>query len=163
MSAAVATALGWRRTGFGDYLRERITAEGGDPTSREALQDLGQSLVECDPEGFCRSVLAAGGFRAGDAFLIDGVRHVSIYRILAEIAFPSSTRLLFLSADESLRVGRIANRSDSDDFDRAAGHKVEAELRDDLPTIADGIIDASQAFDTVVGACVESIKQWRQL
>lgn len=74
VSVAVATALGWSRTGFGDYLRAQIVQAGGDPHSRETLQDLGQRLVEADPEEFCRSVLNDGGFRPGEDFLIDGVR-----------------------------------------------------------------------------------------
>ena len=66
VSAAVAEALGWRRTGFGDYLRSEIERLGGDPSSRQALQDLGQKLVDEDPTAFCREVLLAGGFRPGD-------------------------------------------------------------------------------------------------
>ena len=72
VSAAVAAAvLSWRRAGFGDYLRAEIERAGGDPTSREALQELGQHLIEADAEAFCRSVLDAGGFTPGDDFVIE--------------------------------------------------------------------------------------------
>ena len=33
----------------------------------------------------CPDVLAAGGFRAGDDFVIDGIRHVAIFEILAAV------------------------------------------------------------------------------
>jgi len=160
VSVAVATALGWSRTGFGDYLRVGIVQAGGDPHSREALQ-LGQRLVEADPEEFCRSVLTDGGFKPGEDFLIDGVRHVTIFRILARIAAPSTARLLFLGADEALRLDRIADRPDKDDFVRAATHRAEAELRDDLPALADKIVDASRPFGDVVADCTEAIRAWR--
>jgi dephospho-CoA kinase len=160
VSAAVASALGWRRAGFGDYVRKRVEQEGGDPTSRAALQNLGQRLVEADPEAFCRSVLEAGGFMPGDNLLIDGVRHTSIYRILVRVAAPSAVHLLFLAADEALRFDRIADRRDSNDFTRAATHQVESELRDDLPAIADRIVDASRPLDVVIADCVEAVKAW---
>jgi hypothetical protein len=102
-----------------------------------------------------------GGFKPGEDFLIDGVRHVAIFRILAHIAAPSTARLLFLSANEALRLDRIADRPDKDDFARAATHRAEAELRDDLPTLADKIIDASRPFGDVVADCTEAIKAWR--
>jgi len=160
---AIAEALGWSHAGFGDYLRSEIVRAGGDPTSREALQDLGQRLVEADAEAFCRSVLASGGFKKGENFLLDGIRHVDIFGILTRIVAPSSTRLLFLSADEIQRLDRVAGRPDKDDFARAVGHRVEAELGNDLPALADAIIDASQSFQDVVSACLAAIKKWQQL
>jgi hypothetical protein len=90
VSAAVAEALGWRRTGFGDYLRSEITLLGGNPDSREALQDLGQRRVDEDPKSFCRDVLTAGGFKSGDNFIVDGVRHVSIFDILVAESKPTT-------------------------------------------------------------------------
>ena len=161
VSTAVAFALGWRRTGFGDYLRAEVERGGGDPTSREALQDLGQRLVEADAEAFCRSVLVAGGFTPGDDFLIDGVRHVEIFRILTRLAKPSIAHLLFLSADEAHRLERVRDRADKEDFARAATHRVEAELRDTLPALADVVINATQPFDDVVADCLAGIRIWQ--
>lgn len=161
VSTAVATALCWPRTGFGDYLRAEITRGGGDPQSREALQDLGQRLVEADPEAFCLSVLAAGGFTPGDDFLIEGVRHVEIFHVLERIAAPSTARLLFLDAGNTHRLTRVRDRADKDDFARAATHRVESELRSDLPTLADMVVDATRSFDDVVADCLASIRMWQ--
>jgi cytidylate kinase len=161
ISAAVADELGWRRTGFGDFLRAEIARSGGDLASRQALQDLGQKRVDADPEAFCRDVLSTGGFQPGDDFLIDGVRHVAIFRILRGLAAPSTARLLFLQASEAARTARVETRSDHADFQRATGHHVEAELRDALPELADAVMDADRPFGDVVADCVALIRSWQ--
>jgi dephospho-CoA kinase len=53
VTTAISAALGWRRAGFGDYLRSEIARLGGDPNDRKALQNLGQKLVEDDSAAFC--------------------------------------------------------------------------------------------------------------
>jgi cytidylate kinase len=161
VSTAVAAALGWRRTGFGEYLRNEIIRSGGDPNDRKALQDLGQQRVDADAAAFCRNVLAAAGFTLGDDLVIDGIRHVAIFEKLAEVSKPSEARLLFLGAPESIRNARIENRADAQDFRRASSHRVESDLEDALPQRADAVIDAEQAMDRVVAECLDLVQQWR--
>ena len=161
VSNVVAQTLGWKRAGFGDYLRTEIKRTGGDPTSRQALQDLGQQHVEGDPEDFCRAVLATGGFTPGDDFVIDGLRHIKILRVLAGLAIPSKLRLLFLDATETSRSKRVEIRNDNSDFRRAESHHVEVDLRQGLPKHADLLIDADQPFDDVVTQCLAAIAKWR--
>jgi dephospho-CoA kinase len=161
VSTAVAEALGWRRTGFGDYLRSEISRLGGDPNDREALQNLGQNRVEDDPVSFCRNVLSDGGFMPGDDFVIDGVRHVRIFEILTEVGAPSQARLLFLGALDTTRVARVEARVDARDFARASTHRVEAETRDGLPQRADGIVNADQSLDHVVSDCLKLVRHWQ--
>jgi cytidylate kinase len=162
VSVAVAKALGWRRTGFGDYLRHEIARLGGDPSSREALQDLGQRRVDEDAALFCRDVLAAGGFQPGTDFVIDGIRHVSIFDILSKECVPTQARLLFLGAQEATRIARVELRPDHADFARASDHRVEAELRDALPQRADGVVNANQPLEAVISDCLEFVERWRQ-
>lgn len=162
VSSKVAEALGWQRTGFGDYLRGEIAKVGGDPNDRQSLQNLGQQRVDEDSRAFCRDVLAAGGFKAGDDFVIDGIRHVDIFETLADVAKPSQARLLFLGAREAIRSARIQTRSDADDFERASAHRVEAELQDALPKRADGLVDASQPLAEVVVECLNLVRRWQQ-
>jgi cytidylate kinase len=162
VSTAVAAALGWRRTGFGEYLRNEIARLGGDPDDRKALQNLGQQRVEENPEAFCRDVLAAGGFQPGDDFVVDGIRHVAIFEILAALGDPSQARLLFLGASETTRSTRIQSRDDASDFVRASAHRVEAELLDALPNRADGLVDSDQSLDHVVSECLLIVRQWQQ-
>ncbi|MGE0847735.1 MAG: hypothetical protein AB7L41_15825 [Flavobacteriaceae bacterium] len=161
VSTAVAGAMGWRRTGFGDYLRAEIARLGGDPDDRKALQDLGQSCVNADPAAFCGEVLTTGGFRPGDDFVVDGIRHVSIFETLKQVGLPSDAKLLFLGAGESTRSVRVQARSDATDFARASTHRVEAELLDVLPDRADAIIDADQPIEHVVSDCLKWVRQWQ--
>jgi cytidylate kinase len=162
VSSAIAEALGWRRTGFGDYLRNEIARFGGDPSSRKALQDLGQSRVEGDPSAFCRDVLAAGGFQPGDDFVIDGIRHVGIFEILSIVSQPTRARLIFLGAAEATRIARVSERRDRQDFARALGHRVESELRDALPQRADGLVNADRPLEHVTADCLDLVRRWQQ-
>jgi hypothetical protein len=160
VSAAVAHALGWRRTGFGDYLRAEIAYRGGDSSSREALQDLGQSRVDADSVALCRDVLAFGDFTPAASFVVDGIRHVDIYEILTSLASPATARLIFLQAGNAIRTARVQARADRGDLMRADLHQVEAELRDALPRRADAVIDAECSFAEVVAACIDSVRAW---
>jgi cytidylate kinase len=163
VSSAVAEALGWRRTGFGDYLRSEITRLGGDPSSRKALQDLGQSRVEEDPLAFCRDVLAAGGFQPGDDFVVDGVRHLGIFQILHTVSTPTRARLIFLSTAEATRIARVNQRPDGKDFARASAHRVESELRDALSRAADSLVTTDQPLERVIADCLNLVRQWQQI
>lgn len=160
VSTLVASALGWRRTGFGDYLRSEIAQLGGDPNNRNTLQDFGQSRVEDDPETFCRDVLAAAGFQPGSNFVIDGIRHAVIFELLTTIGKPSRAKLLFLGAPETVRNDRVQIRSDAQDFARAISHNVELELQGAVPLRADAIVDADQPLDRVVAACLALVSRW---
>ncbi len=160
VSAAVAETLACRRTGFGDYLRSEVSRLGGDPNDRRSLQDLGQRRVDEDPTAFCRDVLIFGGFRPGEHFVIDGIRHVRIFEILAEISAPALACLLFLGANETTRLVRVDARSDVSDFERASQHRVEAEMATALPHRADGIVNAEQPFEGVVSDCLNIIREW---
>lgn len=157
---ALARELGWNHASFGDYLRVKLELSGGDPTSREALQELGKAEIESDSFGFCQRVLASGGFRKGESFLIDGVRHVDVLRILRELARPSTTKLLFLGATDDLRRARVASRADYADFARAEEHPVEAEVRDSVRNHADVVVDASPMIEFVTADCLTRIRTW---
>ena len=164
VSCAVASELGCRWTGFGGYLRARIAERGGDPDNRQALQDLGQSRIEGDGESLCRDVLAAGGFVAGEDFVLEGVRHLGVVPHLARIAAPSEVRLIFLEADAEVRGVRVGERSDSArrDFDRATRHEVEADMEVDLPSAADAVVDGSLPLGEAVEQCIGFIQEWRK-
>jgi adenylate kinase family enzyme len=143
----LSTALGWSRAGFGDYLRARIAREGGDPNSRQALQDLGQSLVDADPNGFCLDVLKSGDFQPGGNLLLDGIRHVDIKNRVTKLVAPSHTILVHLTLDDAELLKRIESRPQgSTDLARAETHRVESELVSSLPQIADRVVDASPSI-----------------
>lgn len=158
VTRALAVQLGWRRAAFGDYLRDRIVREGGDANDRQALQDLGQRLVDTDAELFCRDVLTHAGYVHGESLLVDGIRHVAMYRLVASLVAPVQSRLIYLSADSEHVRDRVDRRScEANDLLRAEAHRVEAELAADVPAVADAIIDGNQAFDAVVSVTMDTI------
>ncbi len=159
---ALAERIRWKHAGFGDYLRAEIKKCGGDPTSRETQQGMGQRMVVEDPEGFCAAVLSYGDFRRGDNLLVDGVRHVEIFETLRKITNPEPVKLIFLAVGAEVQRTRIHLRSDYSDLDRAGAHIVEAGLTKSLPELADVVINADIALDGVVAACLEKINSWTE-
>jgi len=157
VTEALSQAFGWPRAGFGDYLRQRIADEGGDPSSRQALQDLGQLLVETDPDAFCAAVLNFGGHQQGYNLLVDGIRHVDVYHRVVRLTAPSLVRLIHLEADDSHIRDRVATRlNEASDLSRAEGHRVEADLAESLPSIADLVINANSSLHLVLAECVDA-------
>jgi len=155
---ALAQALGWPRTGFSDYLRVLMMAKGIADPSREQLQDLGQSLVEGDPEKFCRDVLANIGFIPGRNILLDGIRHVDIQQRIAAVVKPSRAVLIHLAADDQVVAKRVQERGASEqEFRRAIGHPVERDLNRSLPEVADFVIDAGAPLKDVLLKCLTAL------
>lgn len=154
----LAIALDWPRAGFGDYLRGRLAKEGGDPTSREALQDLGQLLVDADPDLFCSNVLTSGDYAPGMSMLLDGIRHVNIYTRIARLVAPSRAPLIHLAADDAQIRERVGGRQQGvTDLQRAQRHRVEADLAASLPAIADVVVDANADLADVLGQCLKAL------
>jgi AAA domain len=152
ITQVLSLALGWSRAGFGDYLRERIAREGGDPRSRQVLQDLGQRLVDADPDGFCLEVLKSANFQPGGDLLLDGIRHVDVKNRITRLVAPSRTILIHLPLDDAELLKRIESRLEGSlDHARAAKHRVESELASSLPEIADRVFDASPPVNTLAG------------
>lgn len=158
--ASVGDRLKWKRTGFGQYLRAEIEKAGGDPGSREALQDMGQRLVDSNPDAFCQAVLEFADYRAGENLLVDGIRHVDIYNRLGRIVSPSAIRLIHLSVSSEVQRSRVQSRADAADLDRAGGHVVEADLAHSLPDRANAIVDAEATFERVIDVCLTHIDAW---
>lgn len=163
VATALSERLGWLRAGFGDYLRREIVRQGGDPNSREALQDMGQALVEADAAGFCRAVASDVGFVPGGNLVIDGVRHANIHLCLRSVVAPSACKLIFLAANEEERLRRVAQRPLGEaDFARAEVHAAEADMAAELPRMADCVIDGALPLETVVLTCMKEIEVWQR-
>lgn len=156
----LSNALGWKQVGFGQYVRQEIARLGGDPSSREALQDFGQRCVEADPEAFCRSLLKSADHGPGENLLVDGVRHVKIFDVLQAVLSPADVRLVHLSLTEEVQRIRVNGRNESADLDRARGHVVEAELNSSLPQRADLIVNSDATFEQVIQECLTAIRHW---
>jgi adenylate kinase family enzyme len=160
LSQILASTLGWSRAAFGDYVRTLVANRGGDPNSRQALQDLGQSLVDADPDQFCRDVLKSGHFDPGANFLLDGIRHVDIYNRVRTIVVPSRAILIHLSLDDAEAQKRLEGRNDKTDITLAEKHRVEAEIASSLPHVADRVVDASPAIQEVALQALSVISEF---
>jgi hypothetical protein len=98
--------LGWKRASFGGYVR-KVAAERQLPEHRAELQRLGAQLIEERGfEGFAEDVLRDANIRPGEEpAIIDGVRHVGIYRALKNMFDP--LRLVYLDTPDRSRRSRI--------------------------------------------------------
>jgi dephospho-CoA kinase len=156
----LSNMLDWKHVAFGQYVRQEVERLGGDPNSREALQDFGQRCVEDDPEAFCLGLIRSAEHCAGENLLIDGVRHVKIFDMLRKILPRADVRLIHLSLTEEFQGLRVNDRKDSADLDRASAHLVEAELNSSLPDRADLVVNSETAFEQVVHECLTAIRRW---
>jgi len=157
----LSSTLGWARAGFGDYLRALIAREGGDPSSRQALQDLGQNLVDADSEGFCLAVLKSANFQPGGDLLLDGIRHVDIKNRVNRLVAPSRAILIHLTLDECELLKRVESRPQgSIDLAHAEKHRVESELITSLPQVADRVVDASPSIHALAGNLLSVIAEF---
>lgn len=161
VTRTLAEALGWQRAGFGDYLRTELERRGGDVTSRDALQDLGQSLVDKNAEGFSRVVLALADFQPGTDLLVDGIRHIEIYRSIQRLVAPSQAKLVYLAADNATRLKRVTERAgDRTNLEQAEKHPAESELKWSLPSVADSVIDATAPLELVLKDTLDAFARW---
>jgi cytidylate kinase len=161
VTQTLANALRWPRASFGDYVRARVAERGGDPSSREELQNFGQTLVETDPSAFAAAVLQAGGYQKGADLLVDGIRHVSIQGAIARLVAPSPAFLIHLAADDLHVRERVERRTAGlADLPRAEGHAVEADVRSSLPSIASVVIDANAPSHVVLDQCLTAIERF---
>lgn len=161
LSRAVSNQLGCPRASFGDYLRNEVSRHGGDPSSRQTLQDLGEYLVNKNVNSFCRQVFEGVDFSAVKNLVVDGVRHVSVYNSIVSLHEDYNVKLIYLFAEECERYVRVGARGDAQsDFKRAEDHPVEAEMRDVLPTRADLILDSNSPFDAVLERALIAIQGW---
>ena len=156
ISAAFARSRNCRLASFGGFVRYMVEQTGGDPTSRQELQDYGQARVDEDVVAFCDDVLRHAGYKACEDLVIDGIRHVDVFDVLRSLLPDCTVSLIHLELDDGIRQSRIEQRGDDrSDFPRAERHLVEKDLQDSLPARADLIIDASIPIDAIVQACLE--------
>ncbi len=159
ISSTVATALGWARVGFGDYVRA-VARQRGMGDSRETLQALGESLLAEGSERFCRAVLAQADWQPGQSLIVDGIRHVQVVDALRQLAEPSQFLLVLISTDEEVRRYRLQQR-DGDgqgSLHQAELHSTETQVQSFLPEIADLIVNGDRSPYKVA----EEVAMWVQ-
>lgn len=135
---------------FGDAVRQRAL-DLGLPPERASWQRLGERWVDEDPAGLCDVVLAPTAGRA--LVVVDGVRHVHIYRLLRERAAGRRLVLIYVHADVALRRTRLGDDGlTGEEIDEVLAHSTEAEaprLRSAADIVADGTARSEPVLDAV--------------
>lgn len=146
----LSKTYGWDTVSFGAYIKSQIAA---DHPTRTDYQSLGEMLFATrGPKGLLEDAIRFGKPRSS-AFLIDGVRHVSIVTELRRIY--GEVVIVFLDVSDSQRYERFARRNDTDppishdDFLQMCSHPIEQGIPD-LAKIADVVIDGNVDFEGVV-------------
>ena len=155
LAAELARQLGTRSVGFGDFVRAKARRKGFNWSSRRVLQDLGQSLVDENPDDFLDDVLRGAGHLPGETLVLDGVRHVSIAMALAarQTAGSEDCLLIYLDLSASIRERRLAGRGmDGEAVKEADAHPAERDIHEGLREHADLALDGDLPTAALVGA-----------
>lgn len=150
----ISELLDWPRISFGDHVRE-IARNRGLEQSRVTLQELGESLVQNDAEGFTRAVLSKVNFRSGA--VVDGIRHKEILDALTRLVVPLAVHLIYIDTDEQTRFKRLIERGIAPaDVKTAESHSTEVEVR--------GVLRESAGLrirgDDNIAKTVDTILEW---
>lgn len=140
VSGELQTLLGLPRVSFGDFVRNKAASMGKDAADRTVLQQLGQTLVLTDLQGFVRGVLAqAPDWENADGVIIDGLRHTEVREELIRQVHPKQLKLVLVKVDESTRLSRAQKEEDIEShvLSRYDQDATEAQTRLALPNLAD--------------------------
>ncbi len=145
VAALVASRLSIQVVSFGNYIR-CMAQHSGRPTTRRALQDLGDSLYKkIGASGLLKGAMSMAGIDDGEAVVFDGVRHAEVLEEIRRGAGKTIAIYLDVGLEERYRR-RKTQRSDSisrEQFEATERHAVESQIRD-LAESCDFVIDASR-------------------
>ncbi len=156
LSDALAKSLGCDRVSFGAHVRKRAQSLGKGE-NRDALQAIGEQLIEQDAEGFCRAVLADAKWEPGKPLIVDGVRHAEVAELLRKLVFPSAFRLVFVKTTREMRLDRLKIRSGShQELKKCEKHSTEQQVETALAKLADITLDGNKPVDEIM----EQLNGW---
>lgn len=109
ITEAIARHTSFPRISFGNILR-KYSKEQNLPQTREALQDLGQKILdEYGYGGFLEwTIEHSPNINWNGPLLIDGLRHLAVYECILEM-FPS-TILVYCNCNVQTQINRIVAR-----------------------------------------------------
>ena len=151
LSREISKKLNWPRASFGDYVR-LVARNAGLKESREVLQLIGEDLINKNLEFFCQEVLIRAGWRPEKPIILDGVRHVEVYKILQKMVYPMRFYLVMLVVDETTRIGRIERRGKlpKSKLCTLESHATECQTHGDLISFADLVLDTNNSLENLV-------------
>lgn len=148
LSRQIAVTLRWPWASFGDYVRAEAKRCGFDPTSRTALQQVSERLLNLGWHPFCRSVLDEAQWVAGTCLVLDGIRHGEALSTLRDLVSPHRVALVFVDTPDRVREERLRGRGISSEEQRSdEQHESETQARDILIGFADIVIDGTLPLD----------------
>lgn len=144
---------------FGDAVRDRATAEGADPGDRSVLMRLGQSWVDTDVEGYCRTVLSRRRDNT-EVLIIEGVRHEVVRSTLKTLLNPVDLTCVLLKAPYEVMVERMESDHETRtaDAQQVLTHPTETQVDQLLLGAADLILDATMSAASNVQEVLDWLK-----
>lgn len=134
ITEAIALHTGFPRISFGNVLRE-YSEEQDLPQTREALQDLGQEILdEYGYEGFLEwTIEHSPNINWNGPLLIDGLRHPVIYECILEMFL--STILVYCNCNVQMQIDRIVarDRITKEEALKIISHPTEKYIQDIKP------------------------------
>jgi len=125
------------RASFGGYLLNYCEKNNIPENLRGDLQDLGQSMIETDPDAFLNNVIEFSLCNSTNA-IFEGVRHHIILDAIAAIS--KNCVVVFIDATYEQRLSRFLNREKEIDngktevdFLKASSHPVELQVKELKP------------------------------
>lgn len=143
-----ANALNVCYASFGQYVLKEAEKRGIAIT-RETLQDLGQSLVDSDVQGFCSNVLQDSGWQTGTPLVIDGIRHLKVLDTLKTIVEPCKFAPVFLNISSHGTPWTKTELPHTKPLDELERHSTEHDLMA-LRERAAMLITCDQTIDEVI-------------
>ena len=122
------------RASFGGYLLNYCKENNIPENLRGDLQDLGQSMIEADPDAFLKEVIEFSLQNSANA-IFEGVRHHVILDAIVKIS--NTCIVVFIDATYEQRLSRFLNREKEIDtgkteidFLKASSHPVELQVKE---------------------------------
>ena len=148
LSKEIANYFNWPRVSFGDFVRSVARNDGLDDSSREILQEVGESLIKENVVKFCEDVIKQIDWSPGQSLVIDGIRHEEVLKTLKKLVVPSKLFLVFIKINENTQNSRLKERSE--EYEKFKDHSTEKDVETILPKAADLIVDGTDAIDALI-------------
>lgn len=148
ISVNLAKQLGCPRVSFGDYVRKVTLERGLDVSSRDVLQNVGESLIKGGWRKFCSSVLGQINWEPGQTLVVDGIRHKEALVKLKELTAPSRMFLIYITSSQVVQDKRLKEKGiSSQQMESIESHSTEKDVKSELPAMADITVDGSKTAD----------------
>lgn len=161
IAAALAEQLAWPYVSFGAYVRKVARNRGLDDSSREVLQEVGESLIGSGWVSFCGAVLGQAEWHPGQSLIVDGIRHRKAYDTLKFLVAPSKLLLIYIAVDEGEQQARLLERDelDAEKLSVIESHSTEKDVIDSLPVLADLFVNGSNTIAEITRQITLWIKE----